>query len=486
MPWSVNLQEWLSTPRANSPESRSGSPNPVRTEPCRTKHTMEVAGEIAGPTATTSSSSSEEQYSLRVTRTLHLDSDIVAVLRPSTLVKPVMECVLPDGTRRMCVAALVDEPNSSPGGSLLGWLTAVHADGTPLLRRYARPIYDVMMASLKVRRTSDVGSKYVRSLACGTRIHLIDLTTLEDGTVRARVVVLNQPHISAEKTCGWITASKPHLGSPMIQELVEAKSGLLAPVSGMPNLRLCTPLYGTPAPPASPQQSPQNPTSPRALGRSAGSPSQWQIALTEDGRMDVATFKPSSPSSKVANEGFWVSSVNGEGPMRVRSSRPYTSKVGTRPRLARLKLTDSSSGGAKSPKSPKSSKGRTKTPPASMRGGSGGAAHSMKERPGAEQAAVAGGNPESAVGDPTIPKRFQLTKKERSEFKLLRAEDIEAGITQLLQAAEAAETQIAESGERALDVEVGEALQLKTLKVSQLPRPCPACNCQCFLASRPV
>ena len=216
------------------------------------------AMEVAEPVdAVGYSFASKELHALPLTMTFQRESDVIALLPPGTLMKAVSTCLLPDGTRRMCVAL-----NDHTIGSF-GCVTTRREDGAPLIHRYARPVYEVTKAPLKVRKSFDLSSKFVKQLGVGTRLHLVNIKHAADGVARACVVVLNSPHISNERPFGWITVRKSRGAGPMITEVDEPRKNRSAPSSSTTalGLRVCTPPYERPRQTMSSPQLPSNPLS---------------------------------------------------------------------------------------------------------------------------------------------------------------------------------------------------------------------------------
>ena len=268
MPWNVSTQEWVpsakltsrwdlpssrsipggSTARSSSPSSPE-RPDPhwaqdgmhigwaslpgsstcsVPTEPCRASHPLM---EVAWPREPGA------RVAVPVTRTMQLTSDVVTTLHSGTTVKLRCTCVLHDGTRRACV--LLDGVD----GVWSGWLSVLSPEGAPVLHRFARPVYEVASASLKVRAGVHTESRFVRQLARGVRVHIVELKT-SDGTTRARVAALGFPKALHEAPLGWITAQRAGDGPPKLVELQEDGARLARAPTAL--LTLCSPTYGFP------------------------------------------------------------------------------------------------------------------------------------------------------------------------------------------------------------------------------------------------
>ena len=250
---------------------------------------------------------------LPLTRTAEIESEVVAEVQPGACFKPLSTCVLPDGTRRMCVAL----PAGSLSDSVLGWLTSAQADGAPIVRRYARPIYEVVSSSLKVRKHVDISSKFVKQLEAGAQLHIVELQRADDGAIRAFVVVLNHALISAEKPIGWITATKA-TGTLTLAELrSEATStagfvAVPADSSAAPPLKTCTPPYAGYAPHSPSSSPPRNPISAHPfLGPSSPHPSSPPMHQHD------------------TSAGFFVSSILGEHHPRAPSPTTSASPTST-------------------------------------------------------------------------------------------------------------------------------------------------------------
>ena len=227
MPWSVDRQSWVLTPRPEDARSASSRP------PSPTG----LADDLHGQAVMQRTSSNQplmeiaESHVVSVTKTLHLASEVLGELRPGTSIRLLSTATLNDGTRRACVAL---------SDASLGWLTTATADGMQLVHRYARPIYTVVSSSVKVRKHADLSSRFVAKLSIGTKLHIVEMKRNEEGATRACVVVLGRAKTSSERPLGWITATKSSDGKVggALKELADADG----PASS-PQLRVCSPAY---------------------------------------------------------------------------------------------------------------------------------------------------------------------------------------------------------------------------------------------------
>ena len=205
---------------------------------------MEVAELSAG--------GSSRQDALPITAAMQESSPVVDYVSPGTRLKLLSMCRLPDSSCRASV--LVD----GPGNSTHGWVTISTADGTKLVHRFGRPIYEVANgATLKLRRQCDMGSKFVTRVSGGARLHIIEIRRMADGGARALIALLNHQKFPGDKPLGWITAMKPKASSPLRELFRDGND------SATPGLRICQPPYGAPMPvravnPIMPKHSPIN------------------------------------------------------------------------------------------------------------------------------------------------------------------------------------------------------------------------------------
>ena len=287
MPWSVDRQSWVSTPRVeDSRAASSRSPSPTG-----------LADDLHGQAVMQRTSSNqplmeiaEAQGAVPVTKNLHLASEVLTELRPGTSIRLLSTATLNDGTKRACVA-LSDVS--------LGWLTTATADGMPLVHRYARPIYTVVSSSVKVRKYADLSSKFVAKLSLGTKLHIVEMKRNEEGATRACVVVLGRAKTSSERPLGWITATKSGDGKVggALKELTDVDGP-----SGSPQLRCCSPAYNE-AFSTQRVAVPANPLKSRPTSRSPSPSRDSTVGFFGSAVLGVTTAMESATSSSASGVG---------------------------------------------------------------------------------------------------------------------------------------------------------------------------------------
>lgn len=148
----------------------------------------------------------QRRHVVRVQASWKVESATLAALRPHTLLRVLETRELTDGSKRAMIAL---HRAKRP----LGWLVMTTADGEPILQIFARPIYEVTRAAVKVRREFDLGSKYVGQLPMGTRLHVVETRRASRGDTRVAVRVLGEMLIT-----GWITSTRSE-GARMLLEV---------------------------------------------------------------------------------------------------------------------------------------------------------------------------------------------------------------------------------------------------------------------------
>ena len=167
MPWSIERQEWIRSPRVPIKE-RSSSPPKLSSF----IHVMEVAPlpKARGP------GGPDAPPSLPITRTFQPDSEVVATIRAGDRVRAVATCMLPDGTKRMCVA--LERPAKA-----LGFVTAAEADGTPRARAAPTTMHPLAHQSLSIPLSLSLRLRPSSSPACP---HALTLTFTPSHPTQAR------------------------------------------------------------------------------------------------------------------------------------------------------------------------------------------------------------------------------------------------------------------------------------------------------------
>lgn len=241
---------------------------------------MEVAPKVEGRFLT---EVGRRMHAIKVQEAVAVESPLVAELKPHTLLRVLETHELSDGSMR---ALVVLHRARRP----LGWLTATTAEGEAIIHVYARPIYEVTCAA-KVRRQSEVQSRYVGQLQPGTRLHVVETRRVSGGQ-RVAVRLLGQ--LTAN---GWITATKAD-GSKMLKEVV-----LDADAVGMHEAQL------RPSSPRSPRVAAgaATPRPPPPVGACAAANSPWSQPRTP--RVTPRTASPQRRRSAAGG----VASAPGSG-----------------------------------------------------------------------------------------------------------------------------------------------------------------------------
>lgn len=280
----------------------------------------------------------QSRHVVRVQASWKVESETLAALRPHTLLRVLETRELTDGSKRAMIAL---HRAKRP----LGWLVMTTADGEPILQIFARPIYEVTRAAVKVRREFDLGSKYVGQLRMGTRLHVVDTRRASRGDTRVAVRVLGEMVIT-----GWITSTRSEgarmllevsqetdtvemLGEQICPANVRSKRPGSSPRTPRPELRTSL----SPAPVLVPRES----TSPsqQQQEQHVGSKVSGALASAREKKTEghmgeySARGRPrSSPKSPWAVKSPWSSglSCSGSGLGERRSERPASSSVTTR------------------------------------------------------------------------------------------------------------------------------------------------------------
>ena len=170
---------------------------------------------------------------LRVEKSSEVGSKLITELQHGTRIQLLATVQLSDQTKRAFVA--LQGKGAKGGGSLdsrpLGWVTATTKDGIPMIYRFARPIYEVVV-SPKVRKEHHKSSRSVGCLISGTKIHVVESHRHEDGSLRAHIIVLGQ-----DKPMGWITLNPAWVREYAAASTSAAATTPSAPLRTSPTLR---------------------------------------------------------------------------------------------------------------------------------------------------------------------------------------------------------------------------------------------------------
>jgi hypothetical protein len=134
--------------------------------------------EVAPPTKPS------EAYALSVRESAEPSAPVVTQLKPRTQLHVLRESALEDGTPAALVALVGN--SASP----LGWVTARSAVGEAFIHVCARPLYVLGDEPLKVLQQTWPASRFVTTLQPGTKLHVLDMHRVEDGSQRVYIVPL--------------------------------------------------------------------------------------------------------------------------------------------------------------------------------------------------------------------------------------------------------------------------------------------------------